>query len=196
MIAGQGAFDRGRLPPARTFYERELGKLTRPSRGWSRGRCPFHKSKSGTSFSVNLENGGFHCFGCGVHGGDVLAFVMLRDHLNFKAAAQSLGAWQDVTPAERLQLDVAKAKREREREEAAAAKELERRQRLAIRDEVHTDARIWKEAAQRLSELRRGATPISEGEEEACWAVMSLAFKDLHDAEAEYCAAAGVEYTE
>jgi len=32
-----------------------IGKLSRPSRGWSKANCPFHSSKSKTSFSVNLE---------------------------------------------------------------------------------------------------------------------------------------------
>jgi len=60
----QSGFQRDLLPPARSFYERELGKLSRPSRGWVRGRCPFHDSRSGLSFSVNLDGGGgFYCFG-------------------------------------------------------------------------------------------------------------------------------------
>ena len=67
-------FDRAALPPPRTFYERELGRLSRLSRGWARGNCPFHKSKSGLSFSVHLDSGGFYCFGSGVKGGDLLAF--------------------------------------------------------------------------------------------------------------------------
>src|SRR5436190_23283248 len=41
-------FRRDKLPPARSFYEFELGKLTRPNRkGWAQTRCPFHESKSG-----------------------------------------------------------------------------------------------------------------------------------------------------
>jgi hypothetical protein len=189
-------FDRSALPPPKSFYERELGKLTRPSRGWSRGDCPFHKSKSGVSFSVNLESGGFYCFGCAAKGGDVLAFVRLRDHLSFKAAAQLLGAWRDVSTEERFQLEAAKAHRDRELEQKAAAKESERRNRIQLRDEVHTASRIWKESCARLSELRRGAVPISDGEEEACWEVLSLVLKDLHETEEQYCVAAGIEYTE
>jgi hypothetical protein len=189
------SFQRELLPPARTFYERELGRLGKPSRGWAMGRCPFHRSKSGKSFSVNLESGGFHCFGCDARGGDVLKFVMLRDHLSFKAAAQSLGAWKDMNVAERFQLDAARAKRDREAEQARAAAELAKHQRLAIRDEVHTASRIWKQACARLRELRRGAVPNSPGEEESCWAVMSLALKDLHDSDEQYCKAAGIEFS-
>lgn len=82
------SFDRSQLPPARTFYERELGELRRPSRGWARPKagCPFHESKSKASFAVNLDTGGFYCFSCGEKGGDVLAFVQLRYRLSFPEA--------------------------------------------------------------------------------------------------------------
>jgi hypothetical protein len=74
-----GHFQPELLPPPRAFYEKELGKLTRPSRGWVRGNCPFHESRSRASFSVNLDSGGFYCFGCEAKGGDILDFVKLRD---------------------------------------------------------------------------------------------------------------------
>jgi DNA primase len=101
-----GQFQRELLPPARSFYENELRKLTRPSRGWARGNCPFHESKSRSSFSVNLDSGGFYCFGCEVKGGDILDFVKLRDKVDFKRAAQILGAWRDqeMSPAEKEQI--------------------------------------------------------------------------------------------
>ena len=110
-----GQFQKELLPPAGPFYTGELGKLTRPSRGWARGNCPFHKSKSGVSFSVNLATGGFFCFGCGAKGGDVLAFVMRRHSLDFKTAAKELGAWRQISESERRQLDKHKRQRARER---------------------------------------------------------------------------------
>jgi CHC2 zinc finger len=89
-------FRKDRLPPARSFYEFELGKLIRPNKkGWAQTRCPFHESKSGKSFSVNLESGGFHCFGCDAKGGDVIAFIRLRDGLSFREACERLGAWDE-----------------------------------------------------------------------------------------------------
>lgn len=90
-------FRRDKLPTARSFYEFELGKLTRPNhKGWALGRCPFHQSQSGKSFSVNLDSGAFHCFGCNVHGGDLVSFLRLRDGLSFKQACQQLGAWDEA----------------------------------------------------------------------------------------------------
>jgi len=82
-------FDRSALPPARSFYERELGELRRPNRKrWARSKFggPFHSSESKKTFFVNVDNGGFYCFGCDAKGGDVVAFVMLRQKLSFKDA--------------------------------------------------------------------------------------------------------------
>jgi DNA primase len=85
-------FDKSQLPPARSFYEAELGALGRENnRGWCVGRCPFHESKSGKSFSVNLRSGGFFCFGCDAKGGDPLDFVRLRHNFSFRDAKRHLG---------------------------------------------------------------------------------------------------------
>jgi DNA primase len=85
--------DRSALPQARSFYWSELGELRRPDRkGWAapKAGCPFHASESKTSFHVNLDSGGFHCFGCDAKGGDVIAFVMLRYKLSFPDALKRL----------------------------------------------------------------------------------------------------------
>src|ERR1700693_6444909 len=75
--APTGRFRGDRLPPPALFYPPELGKLSRRNgRGWAVSRCPFHASKSGRSFSVNLETGGFHCWGCDARGGDIIDFVL------------------------------------------------------------------------------------------------------------------------
>jgi DNA primase len=52
------------------------------------GLCPFHNEKT-ASFTVNLERGFFHCFGCGV-GGSVFDFLMKIEGLTFPEALQSL----------------------------------------------------------------------------------------------------------
>jgi len=54
------------------------------------GLCPFHNEKT-PSFTVNLERGFFHCFGCGV-GGTVFDFLMKIEGLSFPEALQSLAA--------------------------------------------------------------------------------------------------------
>src|SRR5690348_11693029 len=107
------SFERAALPPPQPFYEKELGKLRRASRDWARTSCPFHGGSNKTAFSVNVQTGGFYCFNCGVKGGDVVDFVMLRDNLDFKRAAQSLGAWRsEIEPAELQQLREARQERE------------------------------------------------------------------------------------
>jgi DNA primase len=50
------------------------------------GLCPFHAEKT-PSFSVNREDGFFHCFGCGV-GGNVFKFVELSERVSFPEAVR------------------------------------------------------------------------------------------------------------
>ena len=50
--------------------------------------CPFHNEKT-PSFKVYKGNGGYHCFGCGEHGG-VIDFVMKYFDLSFKEAITKL----------------------------------------------------------------------------------------------------------
>ncbi|WP_058270448.1 DNA primase [Olsenella massiliensis] len=52
------------------------------------GCCPFHQEKS-PSFHVNPETGLWKCFGCGA-GGDVFAYVMRRESLDFPDAIRYL----------------------------------------------------------------------------------------------------------
>jgi DNA primase len=52
------------------------------------GLCPFHDEKT-PSFSVDAEQGLWHCFGCG-EGGDLFAFVMRHEALGFHEAVRSL----------------------------------------------------------------------------------------------------------
>lgn len=75
------------------FYNRELSDMPAPKRaGWvDGGLCPFHADKRPGSFFVNTETGAFRCFSCDAKGGDVVAFLMLRDGLEFREALEQLG---------------------------------------------------------------------------------------------------------
>jgi DNA primase len=53
-----------------------------------KGLCPFHNEKT-PSFIVSPERQTFHCFGCG-KGGDILAFVMDYDHVDFVEALEEM----------------------------------------------------------------------------------------------------------
>jgi DNA primase len=67
---------------------REYGvELKRTGHSW-KGLCPFHAEKT-ASFNVNPEGQFYKCYGCG-KGGDVYAFVMAMDGLDFPAVAKHL----------------------------------------------------------------------------------------------------------
>ncbi|MCH7788231.1 MAG: DNA primase, partial [Acidobacteria bacterium] len=61
--------------------------LRRVGRRWQ-GLCPFHDEKS-PSFSVNAEEGLYHCFGC-KRSGDAITFVQEMEHLEFPEAVTML----------------------------------------------------------------------------------------------------------
>jgi DNA primase len=75
----------------------EKSSLRRVGRRWT-GLCPFHQEKS-PSFSVNGEEGFYHCFGCGVSG-DAISFVRAIDHLDFADAVRFLAQRCGVTLTE------------------------------------------------------------------------------------------------
>ncbi len=52
------------------------------------GLCPFHTEKT-PSFSVNAEEGFYHCFGC-KESGDAITFVREMEHLDFPGAIEAL----------------------------------------------------------------------------------------------------------
>ena len=72
----------------------EHTQLKRVGRRWS-GLCPFHNEKTG-SFSVNGEEGLYHCFGC-KKSGDAITFVREIDHLDFPEAIEVLARRAGIT---------------------------------------------------------------------------------------------------
>lgn len=93
-------FDRQRLPDALGYYEAQGLNILRGKGAWRAANCPFCQSKD--NFNINLESGGFHCWGCAARGGDVLAFHMAHAGVDFVDACKALGCWVDdgsATPA-------------------------------------------------------------------------------------------------
>ncbi len=84
---------RERLPEPQDYYEGQ-GLVLVGKGPWRTTRCVFHGGRD--SMRVNLKSGGFCCMaGCGARGGDVLAYHMAAQGLDFVATAKALGAWQD-----------------------------------------------------------------------------------------------------
>ncbi len=59
------------------------------------GLCPFHSERS-PSFSVNVEEGLFYCFGCQASG-DAISFVRQIEHCDFVEAVEQLAARAGIT---------------------------------------------------------------------------------------------------
>ena len=75
------------------FYNYELPNLIFKKNCWTDGGlCPFHSDTKAGSFWVNLATGGFKCFSCGAHGGDVVSFTMLLHNLSFSNAIAKLSS--------------------------------------------------------------------------------------------------------
>lgn len=173
-------FRRELLPSPHQFYDREIGPFrTRPDRkGWALGNCPFHKSKSGRSFSVNLESGAFHCFGCDAHGGDVLQFARLLYKLSFAGALKFFGIEQQQTlsrrPKERpktLERRIAEAVIDGPRAD------LERQARVNRGYELHYAKRRYFRIARFLAKDR---------ENEALWAELQRVWEKFMRLDAAY----------
>lgn len=171
-------FHRELLPPASSFYMRELKKLSRPSRGWAQALCPFHNDHN-PSFSVKLDTGGFFCFACQAKGGDLVDFLMLRDGLNFKAAAQQLGAWRDGRVRGKRPEPV-QQKRKRENDAAAELAEGVRRLRLEYRANIHAMEQIVGDMRKRL------LSHLTVEEYDLCGHALSMALDELREAVAAY----------
>src|SRR5262249_16571768 len=139
--------DRSALPTARNFYQREGLTPGRPNKsGWARckGKPPCHKSKSGNSFAVNLDHGGFLCHGCGAKG-DIIGFVCLRDGCDFKTSCKTLGIWREnLTPTERIDIAKRESEREAQRQRDAECDAAQRRERLKLRNELHQVSKLYR----------------------------------------------------
>lgn len=170
--------DRSLIPPAESFYRREFPRLRRASRGWAMVRCVFpgHDDRV-PSLSLNLREGNFVCHGCGVKGGDVIAFLQQRDGLTFRQACEQLRAWTDgtaesVRKMERLQRDKKRADLQREQFRLKAG-----RLRFELRDCLHTLHAIESEVSDRLR--------MSPGDD-TCWHIFSLLHDEKRRTEAAY----------
>ena len=101
------AVDMAELVGARTDLRRVGTRLT--------GLCPFHEERT-PSFSVNVEHGLYHCFGCDASG-DAIRFVQETEALDFREAVELL--------ADRYGVEL-----QREQEDPRAEERRRRRERL------------------------------------------------------------------
>jgi hypothetical protein len=168
---------RGLLPVPKHFYEQQIGQLTRPNRkGWALGNCPFHDSRSRRSFGINLNSGAFCCFGCR-RKGDLASFVMQLKGVDFKAACQFLGCWEERKQKLRIPSRSGSVVRY-----LVFNFEIDGiRHRAEIDDEPHSELqslrRLAAEATDRLREIRNGDAERFQAEEESQWAILVYAWE-------------------
>ena len=95
-------FNRDLLPDAASYFEAQGLKLAGPRNAkWKTTACQFHGGSD--SMRVNTQSGGWCCMSCGESGGDVLAYSMKLNGLEFVEAAKQLGAWVDDGKPQRPQ---------------------------------------------------------------------------------------------
>ena len=97
----------------------ETVKLRKSGRSYS-GLCPFHSEKT-ASFHVFQDSQNWRCFGACATGGDIFAYVMKRENIDFGEALRSLAQRAGVELAARTSSDAqedARIKKLREINEA------------------------------------------------------------------------------
>lgn len=86
----RGVLDKSRLPSPAQYYRQQRIQL-RGSGIWRTALCPLHDDQN-PSLSVNIETGGYKCFGCGESGGDVIDFHRAKHGYSFLEAIVDLDA--------------------------------------------------------------------------------------------------------
>jgi len=194
------SYDRSAQPRPREFYADQFGgRLPRESSsGWASFVCCFHQShgdgskRRSKSLRINLRVGNFVCMSCGVKGPDVLAFLMSRDGLDFKRAAQSLGCWRDggLSPADKARIERDRRDREAKWARIEALEAANRRERISIRDTLHALEKLEREASRDLTRLHE--VPDGSPEKESAWEYLAALCEPIREAEATYQRLTGI----
>jgi hypothetical protein len=118
--------------------ERDGAVFQKHSAGWH-SPCPIHHGDNKTAFSVWIEDGKqkWHCFTRDCGGGDLIDYVMARDHVDLKRACEILGGSEPMTQEE---IKSASEERRKRAEEYEAQKRAEHKQAL----EELERARMWE----------------------------------------------------
>ena len=87
-------FIRENLPDPVSYFENRGQKIVGKRGKHFRTACPIHGG-DGDTLSVLRNGGAFNCFSCGAKGGDLVAFEMQVNDVDFVTACKALGAWHD-----------------------------------------------------------------------------------------------------
>lgn len=91
----QSNFDRSALMSPPVVLD-SLGIRYQRAGVWLAVYCPFHNGgkERKPSLSMNLKDGHYRCFTCGVKGGDVISFYRAVTGAGFVEGVRALGAWR------------------------------------------------------------------------------------------------------
>ncbi|MBK7001829.1 MAG: hypothetical protein IPH35_18180 [Rhodoferax sp.] len=91
------SYDHTLKPDPLEFYQDTEGLVLQPGKKpWSQTSCRFCNSKD--NLAINVDDGGFHCWGCFVNGGDVIDYYRQAHDASFEEACRALGCWVESGP--------------------------------------------------------------------------------------------------
>ena len=192
-------FDRAATPSPRSFYPSELGALPREnSGGWTSAECCFHKSetrgrKRSKPLRVNLRQGHFRCMSCDAHGHDVIDFMRLRYKLDFKTAAQRLGAWKNLDADDRKRIARDLADREALRARTALLDAEKKQDRFAARELLHSLERTQNKVSQELARLERESPGVESKVKDQLLISLVMLCDQIRDADQNYRLLSGLD---
>jgi hypothetical protein len=182
-LAHHGRFLKAALLPAEDFYRANVEQFRQRGHR-ATARCPFHHPDRHPSLRIDLTRGLYYCDVCQA-GGDVLDFVMRRDHVDFVTAAKKLNAWDGGLQIDAVVIRQIRIEQERQEKRRQAERELEERY-FRAEDWLYCIEGIYAESNMRLSELHKGAVEIFPDEQEIHWHILALAQDEIRDAESAF----------
>jgi hypothetical protein len=118
---------------------------------------------------------------------------MRRDRVDFRRAAQRLGAWKNLSTDDRQRIDREQRDREEMRSRAARLQAEKKQSRIAARDLLHTLEKVQRETAGELAALERATPGVESHHKDMLLASLCLLVDQVRLADAEYRQLAGLE---
>jgi len=124
-----------------------------------------------------------------VKGGDIIAYVMLRDRLDFVAACKRLGCWGEPASREdKLKLALELRERDEHRQRQDEYDRRRRDRRVAERNYLHSCERAYREVNRRLHKLGPDSS-----DSQVCWELLPFLLDEIRRSDKKYRRLAGLD---